>query len=444
MDDAVTGSQGFSESVKQANEYGYDVNGNLTSDANKGYSSILYNYLNLPRRIGTASQYISYLYDAAGTKLAKIGTANDTTYYAGSFIYSGSSLNYILHREGMYLPGGNYQYFLKDHLGNTRLVVNTVGTGGAIAQQTDYYPFGMDIASYNGGLDNKYRYNGKEFQNDVINSRNLQWYDYGARFYDPVIGRWHSVDPSAEDYFSCSPYVYVGNNPIRRVDPDGNDAWDIVLGLGAAVIDNAFGGFTNIRENAASYVTDANDFNSGLDSGDAASIAIGVGEIGGGEALSDGGKATVAASLVAEIPSGGTSTVSLAGGAAAVATGEVLKAHGVLMMGAGAVNAASGKGRLPEETGTRTKNRLPDKGDPNSMSTNKPGTTTKKYGSDGNVQKEYNKGHQGSNTPKNEKSDHVHDYKPSSHPKGKPERQPGRPPKKNEMSKDIYKTQNGN
>ena len=223
VDDAVTGSQGFSESVKQANEYGYDVNGNLTSDANKGYTSILYNYLNLPRRIGTASQYISYFYDAAGTKLAKIGTANDTTYYAGSFIYSGSSLNYILHREGMYLPGGNYQYYLKDHLGNTRLVVNTVGTGGTIVQQTDYYPFGMDIASYNGGLDNNYRYNGKEFQNDVINSRNLQWYDYGARFYDLTIARFSTVDPHADKYYNISPYAYCLNNPLRYIDPNGKD-----------------------------------------------------------------------------------------------------------------------------------------------------------------------------------------------------------------------------
>jgi hypothetical protein len=71
----------------------------------------------------------------------------------------------------MWLPGGNYQYYLKDHLGNTRLAVNTSGQGGTVVQQTDYYPFGMDIACYNGGLDNKYRYNGKEFQEDVINSK---------------------------------------------------------------------------------------------------------------------------------------------------------------------------------------------------------------------------------------------------------------------------------
>jgi hypothetical protein len=112
-----------------------------------------------------------------------IRTGGDTLYYAGSFVYGGSSLNYILTREGMYLPTEATNNYLKDHLGNTRMVVNTSGTGGTFVQQTDYYPFGMDIAVYNGGIENKYRYNGKEIQDDAINGKALDWYDYGARFY---------------------------------------------------------------------------------------------------------------------------------------------------------------------------------------------------------------------------------------------------------------------
>ncbi|MBW6498905.1 MAG: RHS repeat-associated core domain-containing protein, partial [Bacteroidales bacterium] len=84
-------------------------------------------------------------------------------------------------------------------------------------------PFGMLIPSLStsntlGALkDNRYLYNGKEFQDDF----ELNWHDYGARMYDPTLGRWHAVDPLAEKYYSWSPYTYCLNNPIVFVDPDG-------------------------------------------------------------------------------------------------------------------------------------------------------------------------------------------------------------------------------
>lgn len=107
----------------------------------------------------------------------------------------------------------------------------------------------------------------------------------------------------------------------------------------------------------------------------------------------------------------------------------------------GANNSGNGN-----NAGTRRKNRLDDKGAPNSTETNAAGTTTKVYGPDGNVQKEYNKGH-GQNWPiKSERDDHVHDHKPkpNPHPKDpKPsERQRGRSPKDNELEKDLARQRN--
>jgi RHS repeat-associated protein len=88
-------------------------------------------------------------------------------------------------------------------------------------QETHYDPWGLELTGigyeYAGVKKNKYLYNGKE----LIEEAGLQYYDYGARMYDPAIGRWGVVDPKSELYYHFSPYNYTLNNPVLFIDPDG-------------------------------------------------------------------------------------------------------------------------------------------------------------------------------------------------------------------------------
>jgi len=215
-------------------EYFYDNNGNLTKDLNKGITSIIYNHLNLPEKIEFENnRRIYYLYDANGTKLQKTyyedNRLMETTDYSGIFVYKDGHVDYIQTSEGrMYWDNNHHlfyaEYFIKDHLGNVRSVITTNPYySNSIILITDYYPFGLELQEINAS-DNLQLYNSKELQTDA----KLWWYDYGARFYDPVLGRWHSVDPMAETSRRWSPYTYCMNNPIRFIDPDGMKVTDFL------------------------------------------------------------------------------------------------------------------------------------------------------------------------------------------------------------------------
>lgn len=257
--------------VNISNEYLYDACGNMTGDFNRGIAWIKYNCLHLPYKIQFSNgNKSSYAYDATGMKRSvqhafslsgiQIPFGADTientqsiqslsqTDYCGNFIYEDAQLSRILTPEGYIETSdstgstantGNWRfsYFLKDHLGNVRARIACPNFSSPIPSSatssppsspaytlldtTDYYPFGMEISSPEGLLtsgNNPYLYNGKEL--DRMHGLNM--YDYGWRFYDPQLGRFHTQDRYTENFSSWSPYHYANNNPILNVDIMGD------------------------------------------------------------------------------------------------------------------------------------------------------------------------------------------------------------------------------
>jgi len=201
--------------------YGYDANGNAIVDGRAGVV-LSYNILDLPATASRTGLSLAYTYDANGKKLKKVATTSGTTItdYVDGIQYTNGTIEFIQTEEGRALnSSGNYsyQYNLTDHLGNVRYSFDIYGGAVRRLQEDEYYAFGLRKSGSPVVLDNKYLFNGKELQDE------LGQYDYGARFYDPVVGRWNTPDPLADEdvQIDLSPYQYAWNNPVKLIDPDG-------------------------------------------------------------------------------------------------------------------------------------------------------------------------------------------------------------------------------
>ena len=268
---SVTGSADFRDGASMAVEYTYDRNGNMTSDLNRRISSVSYNRQNRPARIKHSGGTETFTYLPDGTKRGRTVLGKDwslsRTEYRGNLVYAGDSLKCILFDGGLIAMDGaspEYLFFLRDHLGSTRVVARP---DGKAVQVNHYYPYGMafagggmsgnagahpveggvsvaggslEIGGETGGMElarpgasQPYRFLG----NELYTSNSLGLYDFSARMYDPALGRFLSVDPMAEGYRHLSPYAYCAGNPVVYADKDGQVIGRVVVGavVGAAI-----------------------------------------------------------------------------------------------------------------------------------------------------------------------------------------------------------------
>lgn len=170
VSDAADAAKGFVNGNTGTDDYAYDKNGNLIRDKNKGIANnndIKYNHLNLPTEVIKGADKVKYYYDATGSKLYQevyTGAAvTKTTDYVGELIFENNVLQFINHSEGRVMPDGaswEYQYHLKDHLGNVRTTFTakqitddktaTLETANANVEQAEFlkYTEAKKIQSY--------------------------------------------------------------------------------------------------------------------------------------------------------------------------------------------------------------------------------------------------------------------------------------------------------
>ena len=248
--DYITGTNKLKKVSGSLDQFTYDANGNVLKDDLTGPYDFKYDHRNLllefkSVEVENGDDWTRLFYDEAGNRVRKLtmrtsakdpadpdwdNPGGDQTwtiisdeYYVRDvsgdeiMIYDGANLRQwnVLGNgnEGCIKSSGHKNYYLKDHLGSIRAVLDE--SRNVISAQ-DYDPWGhiYENRSYDSDT-SVYKFTGKERDKNT-------GYDYfGARYYMSKIARWTSIDPLLEKHYDYSPYNYVLNNPLGMIDPDG-------------------------------------------------------------------------------------------------------------------------------------------------------------------------------------------------------------------------------
>ncbi|RTY97613.1 hypothetical protein EKM02_13490 [Flavobacterium sp. RSP49] len=222
-----------------AGNYVYDTIGQLVQNTSEN----LYYFYNTQGlvtevRLGPTAPIVKFFYNERGQRIKKegyqtngSGVLQNTTYYcldlsgntmavynmpSGGAIAQTDLPIYGLSRLGVYNKASNAStYEITDHLGNVRAVITKTGT---IQSYADYYPFGEQLPMRNSLSNYRYAFQGQELDGETGMEA------FQLRLWDGRIGRWLSPDPYGQNY---SPYMGMGNNPIRMIDPNGGTCFDV-------------------------------------------------------------------------------------------------------------------------------------------------------------------------------------------------------------------------
>ncbi len=200
-------------------DFGYDLNANITSETGWTYIYDLSNQL--IRVLQGSNQVGEYTFNGAGQRIKKvtqtetrifhydlrghlIAETNQTGQMLAEYVYLGDQL------LAMIKPGELAYYFHNDHLGTPQVLTNE---SQAIAWKATYTPFGEAVISI-ATVENPFRFPGQYYDGET----GLH-YNY-FRYYNPPIGRYLTPDPIGL-LGGINPFLYVGGNPLRWIDPDG-------------------------------------------------------------------------------------------------------------------------------------------------------------------------------------------------------------------------------
>ena len=335
--------------------FAYDLNGNRTLDS-RTCLEFSYNLLNLPGEVSDGMDVLgTYRYMADGSKYSIFDRDGNETCYCGSFVCAKECDEYIgefsvASDEGRVSVSrlGEVQdrWFVKDHLGNVRSVIdlsrNAVEPASSvILEQDDYLPYGTKAArpSLATTSDNRYRYAGKEEQR--FGGFDFQLLDFGARYYDPWSCQWTAVDPMEEKYYAMTPYGYCAGSPIRFADPNGTDLKDRLAAISLGLITNVVPGTGMLRDKYSP--DDKAEYNENLQKVDNACLVAGFALAGKGVADLFVGSAVAATGFA--VATTGVGTVA---GAGMIVEGGSVDAKGLAEVAVGttmAMNAAENAGK---------------------------------------------------------------------------------------------------